>query len=240
MKNHNSFTPIPQSAAAASRYQAVQFFNSVNDFTQLPPDIGSEVAFAGRSNAGKSSALNVLTNQRQLARVSKTPGRTQLINFFEVEPERRLVDLPGYGYAKVPNSIRQHWQKLLEQYLRERAALRGLMTLMDIRHPLTPLDQQLLGWCAVRGLAVHILLTKADKLSRGAAMTMRQQVEKTLRTDYPQTSAQLFSALTRLGVTEAHQRLDEWLGFAVKSCAPMANRPPLAAGEPTAAPARPD
>ena len=240
MKNHNSFAPISRSAAAASRYQAVRFFNSVNDFTQLPPDIGSEVAFAGRSNAGKSSALNVLTHQRQLARVSKTPGRTQLINFFEVEPERRLVDLPGYGYAKVPDSIRQHWQKLLEQYLRERVALRGLMMLMDIRHPLTPLDQQLLGWCAARGLAVHILLTKADKLSRGAAMTMRQQVEKTLRTDYPQTSAQLFSALTRLGVTEAHQRLDEWLGFAVKSCAPMANRPPLAAGEPTAAPARPD
>lgn len=240
MKNHNGFAPISQSAAAASRYQAVRFFNSVNDFTQLPPDIGGEVAFAGRSNAGKSSALNVLTNQRQLARVSKTPGRTQLINFFEVEPERHLVDLPGYGYAKVPDSIRQHWQKLLEQYLRKRAALRGLMMLMDIRHPLTPLDQQLLGWCAARGLAVHILLTKADKLSRGAAMTVRQQVDKTLRIDYPQTSAQLFSALTRLGVAEAHQQLDEWLGFVVKSCVPMASHPPLAAGEPTAAPARPD
>ena len=221
-------------------FNKVRFVTSAPDIRHLPDDSGVEVAFAGRSNAGKSSALNALTNQKNLARTSKTPGRTQLINLFELEPGKRLVDLPGYGYAQVPEEMKRKWQESLSEYLQKRESLKGLVLLMDIRHPLTPLDQQLLGWCAIRGLAVHILLTKADKLSRGAAMTVRQQVEKTLRTDYPQTSAQLFSALTRLGVAEAHQRLDEWLGFAVKSCAPMANPPPLAADEPTAAPARPD
>ena len=216
MRNPDHSVLILQTTAAARRYQAVHFLNSINEFDQLPPDTGNEVAFAGRSNAGKSSALNTLTGQRQLARVSKTPGRTQLINFFEVEPERCLVDLPGYGYAQVPETVRRHWQKLLEQYLRERVALRGLMLLMDIRHPLTPLDRQLLDWRAARGLPVHILLTKADKLSRGAGLAVRQQVEKTLRADYPQTSIQLFSALTRLGMEEAWARLDRWLGFAVE------------------------
>lgn len=133
----------------------------------MPPDIGSEVAFAGPFQRRQVQRPECPDQPAATGASQQDPGRTQLINFFEVEPERRLVDLPGYGYAKVPNSIRQHWQKLLEQYLRERAALRGLMMLMDIRHPLTPLDQQLLDWCAVRGLAVHILLTKADKLSRG-------------------------------------------------------------------------
>ena len=215
MKNPNSLEPIPRITAAARRYQTVRFLSSVNEFARLPPDVGAEVAFAGRSNAGKSSALNVLTGRRQLARVSKTPGRTQLINFFAVEPDRCLVDLPGYGYAQVPEAILRHWQHLLAQYLRERAALRGLMLLMDIRHPLMPLDRQLLDGCAVRGLPVQILLTKADKLSRGAALTVLQQVEKTLRTDFSQTSALLFSAVTRLGVAEVHNRLDEWLGFTI-------------------------
>ncbi len=240
MKNPNSLEPIAQTTAAARRYQTVRFLSSVNAFAQLPPDVGNEVAFAGRSNAGKSSALNVLTGQRQLARVSKTPGRTQLINFFAVEPDRYLVDLPGYGYAQVPEAIRRHWQRLLEQYLRERAALRGLMLLMDIRHPLTPLDRQLLDWCAVRGLPVQILLTKADKLSRGAALTTLRQVEKTLRTDFPQTSARLFSAVTRLGVAEAHHRLDEWLGFTVKGCVPMADRGLPEVGDSTTGLAAPD
>ena len=204
---------MPAVAPAAIRYRAAHFLNSVNSLAQLPPDTGREVAFAGRSNAGKSSALNVLTGQRQLARVSKTPGRTQLLNFFQVEPERYLVDLPGYGYAQVPDAIRRHWRLLLERYLRERLALRGLMLLMDIRHPLTPLDRQLLDGCAHRQLPAHILLTKADKLGRGAARTALQQVQKTLQTDYPRTSAQLFSAPTALGVDEAHARLDEWLGY---------------------------
>lgn len=205
--------PISETIAAASRYRSVHFLNSVNAFSQLPPDAGREVAFAGRSNAGKSSALNVLTGQRQLARVSKTPGRTQLLNFFTVEPERYLVDLPGYGYARVPDAIRRHWQALLERYLRERTALRGLLLLMDIRHPLTVMDRQLLETCAYRHLPVHILLTKADKLSRGAAQTALRPVQVTLGTDYPQASAQLFSALNGQGVAEVHARLDEWLGY---------------------------
>ncbi|MFZ1831091.1 MAG: ribosome biogenesis GTP-binding protein YihA/YsxC [Candidatus Competibacteraceae bacterium] len=198
-----------------NRYRTVQFFNSVNAFEQLPPDIGQEVAFAGRSNAGKSSALNLLTGQRQLARVSKTPGRTQMINFFQVVAERYLVDLPGYGYAQVPEAIRRHWRALLERYLRERIALRGLLLMMDIRHPLTELDQRMLDCCAARVLPVHILLTKADKLSRGAAKTVLQQVQKTLQNEYPPATAtaQLFSAQAGQGVDEAHQRLDEWLDF---------------------------
>jgi GTP-binding protein len=214
MKNPSKFTSIPATCTAATRYQAVKFLISVNELIQIPPDSGREVAVAGRSNAGKSSALNALTGQRQLARVSKTPGRTQLINFFLVAPERYLVDLPGYGYAQVPDAVRRHWQSLLEQYLQTRAALGGLLLLMDIRHPLTALDRQMLDGCAYRQLPAHILLTKADKLSRSAALTALQQVRQTLKTDYSQASAQLFSATTRLGVDEAHARLDQWLGFA--------------------------
>jgi len=213
MKNPNKLTPIPAVRTAAIRYRNACFLNSINSLEQLPPDTGREVAFAGRSNAGKSSALNVLTGQRQLARVSKTPGRTQLLNFFQVEPERYLVDLPGYGYAQVPDAIRRHWRLLLERYLRERLALRGLMLLMDIRHPLTPLDRQLLDGCAHRRLPVHVLLTKADKFSRGAAQTALQQVQRMLKTDYPGASVQLFSAPTGLGIDEAQARLDEWLGY---------------------------
>ena len=212
MKNPNEFIPMP-SATTAVRYRATRFLISVNSLTQLPPDSGWEIAFAGRSNAGKSSALNVLTGQRQLARISKTPGRTQLLNFFAVEPERYLVDLPGYGYARVPDAIRRHWRVLLEHYLRERRALRGLLLLMDIRHPLTDLDRRMLDGCAHRQLPAHVLLTKADKLSHGPARAALQQVRRQLQADYPQTSAQLFSAATRLGVEEAHARMDEWLGY---------------------------
>jgi GTP-binding protein len=213
MKNPDKPVPFTPATEAASHYRAVRFLNSVNEFEQLLPDVGREAAFAGRSNAGKSSALNLLTDQRQLARVSKTPGRTQMINFFEVEPDRYLVDLPGYGYARVPEKIRRHWGALLERYLRERQALRGLLLLMDIRHPLTELDQRMLECCVARMLPAHILLTKADKLSRGAAQSALQQVRKALRTDYPQATIQLFSATTRQGVEEAHARLDEWLGY---------------------------
>ena len=224
MKNPNNFTSIPAVSTAALRYRAARFLNSVNSLAQLPPDTGREVAFAGRSNAGKSSALNILTGQRQLARVSKTPGRTQLLNFFQVEPERYLVDLPGYGYAQVPDAIRRHWRLLLEHYLRERLALRGLMLLMDIRHPLTTLDRQLLDSCTHRQLPAQILLTKADKLSRGAAQTTLQQVQKILKTDYPCTSAQLFSALTGLGIDAAHAQLDEWLGYSFTPHAPRVDQ----------------
>jgi GTP-binding protein len=213
MKNPNKLTSIPPVSAAAIRYRAVGFLISVNALSKLPDDTGREVAFAGRSNSGKSSALNLLTGQRQLARVSKTPGRTQLLNFFQVEPERYLVDLPGYGYAQVPDAIRRHWRALLEGYLSERAALRGLMLLMDIRHPLTVLDRQMLDGCAYRQLPAHVLLTKADKLGRGAARTALQQLQRTLKSDYPQTSVQLFSGPTGLGMDEAHAQMDEWLGY---------------------------
>lgn len=213
MKNPNKPVISPTVSEAAARYRAVRFFDSVNDLARLPPDDGQEIAFAGRSNAGKSSAINVLTGQRQLARVSKTPGRTQLLNFFEVTPARYLVDLPGYGYAEVPDAIRQHWQKLLERYLRERAALRGLVLLMDIRHPLTGLDQQMLAWCGARQLPVHVLLTKADKLSRGTALTTLQQLRRALQPHHPNVSAQLFSALTGQGKDDVCAQLDLWLGY---------------------------
>ncbi|MEZ5582084.1 MAG: ribosome biogenesis GTP-binding protein YihA/YsxC [Candidatus Competibacteraceae bacterium] len=196
-----------------ARYRKARFLISANDFKQLPPGQGLEVAFAGRSNAGKSSALNVLTGQKALARISKTPGRTQLINYFEIEPERYLVDLPGYGYAKVPESMRRHWRTVLARYLNERSALQGLFLLMDIRHPLTDLDRQMLLWCAQRPLPIHVLLTKSDKLKQGAALTALRQVRQSLESDYPHASIQLFSALKRLGVPEAHAQLDRWLGY---------------------------
>ncbi|MEE4378410.1 MAG: ribosome biogenesis GTP-binding protein YihA/YsxC [Candidatus Competibacteraceae bacterium] len=197
----------------SARYRQARFLISAYDFKQLPAESGLEVAFAGRSNAGKSSALNVLTGQKALARISKTPGRTQLINYFEVEPERFLVDLPGYGYAKVPEPMRRHWRKVLAQYLNERSALQGLFLLMDIRHPLTELDRQMLLWCAHRPLPIHVLLTKSDKLKHGAALNALRQVRLSLERDYPHASVQLFSALKRVGVSEAHEQLDRWLGY---------------------------
>ncbi len=213
MRNPSDTTSfISTGAAPTARWRGVRFLYSVNALAQLPPDTGREVAFAGRSNAGKSSAINLLTGQQRLARVSKTPGRTQLLNFFLVEPDRYLVDLPGYGYARVPDPVRRHWGELLGRYLRGRAALRGLLLLMDIRHPLTEMDRQLLDGCAFRELPAHILLTKADKLSRGAALAALAQLKRGLAADYPGASAQLFSALTGQGINEAHARLDSWLG----------------------------
>lgn len=214
MKNSKQSSVLSTVSAAERRYRATQFFDSVNALEQLPLDSQCEVAFAGRSNAGKSSALNLLTGQRQLARVSKTPGRTQMINFFHVETGRYLVDLPGYGYAQAPEAVRRHWSMLLERYMREREALVGLLLLMDMRHPLTALDQQMLDYCAARGLAVHILLTKADKLSRGAAANAVQKTRSFLSAHYPYASIQAFSASTGQGLAEVQQCLDAWLGFA--------------------------
>lgn len=192
-------------------YRATRFLMSAPAPEQLPPDEGAEVAFAGRSNAGKSSALNALTGQRQLARISKTPGRTQQINVFPVTERQRLVDLPGYGYAKAPAALRAHWQSALPRYLETRRTLRGLMLIMDLRHPLTDSDRQMLAWCAAAGLPVHILLSKADKLRRGPAGNALQQVRATLAREFPGTRAQLFSATAPLGLDEARARLDEWL-----------------------------
>jgi GTP-binding protein len=178
-----------------------------------PDDTGAEVAFAGRSNAGKSSAINALTQQNALARTSRTPGRTQLINFFTVmnDESRRLVDLPGYGYAKVPEAVKIEWQKHLSDYLRGRFSLRGLVLLMDVRHPLTEFDQMMLDYADQRGIPVHILLTKADKLKRGPASAALQKVRSRLKEWEDLVSVQLFSSLKRDGVDILSQKLDQWL-----------------------------
>ena len=194
---------------------------------QLPPDGGFEVAFAGRSNAGKSSALNALCQQNALARVSKTPGRTQQLVFFDVPPHdnRYLVDLPGYGYAKVPIPLKQHWQKHLEAYLGSRESLCGLILLMDIRHPLTEFDCMMLDWSKASGMPLHILLTKADKLGRGQQMQTLQKVKKELASRFGDTvSVQTFSSQSRQGVDEARQIIGGWLGLGA----------PAAPAEPTA------
>lgn len=192
-------------------YRAAQFLTSAHRANQAPPDEGAEVAFAGRSNSGKSSAINAITGQSRLARTSKQPGRTQLLNFFALDEERRLVDLPGYGYAKVPLAIKQHWQKSMEEYLRHRRSLRGVILIMDVRHPLTDFDWQMLEWSAHRDLPMHVLLTKADKLKRGAAQNTLLAVRRELES--PAISVQLFSSLRNIGIDEAHAQLDAWLGF---------------------------
>lgn len=209
-------------------YRRATFTQGAPTVDHLPPDSGYEVAFAGRSNAGKSSAINSITGQKALARVSKTPGRTQHINFFELNPAldpilnpgRRLVDLPGYGYAKVAHNVKEQWQATLEEYLNTRQSLQGLMIVMDIRHPLTPFDQKMLDTCQHARLPTHILLTKADKLSKGAAGATVQQVRRALTARY-QTgdvplsphlpTVQLFSALRSIGIEDVHQKLDGWL-----------------------------
>lgn len=195
-------------------FNTVKFLISAQTLQQCPVDSGCEVAFAGRSNAGKSSAINTLTRNKGLARTSKTPGRTQLINHFEIESDKRLVDLPGYGYAKVPKALKAKWDRNLAEYLQNRKSLSGLILLMDIRHPLQDYDQQMLNWAAQAGLPVHILLTKADKLKRGPAMNSLLGVEKLLRDMDPGftlLSAQIFSSLKKTGLTELEQKLISWL-----------------------------
>ncbi|MCS5587513.1 MAG: ribosome biogenesis GTP-binding protein YihA/YsxC [Porticoccaceae bacterium] len=195
-------------------FQSVTFLISAPTLQQCPDDIGCEVAFAGRSNAGKSSAINSLTRNRGLARTSKTPGRTQLINHFEIEPGKRLVDLPGYGYAKVPKAIKAKWDRHLAEYLQMRRSLAGLVLLMDIRHPLQDYDQQMLNWAAQAGLPVHILLTKADKLKRGPAKNALLGVDKVLRDmdpGYTLLTVQIFSSLKKIGLEELENQLSTWL-----------------------------
>ncbi len=192
-------------------YRQAEYWLSAHKISQLPEDKGFEVAFAGRSNAGKSSAINVITGQRALARTSKTPGRTQQIIFFKLDDSHCLVDLPGYGFAKVPMAVKLHWQKTLEVYLQTRRSLRGLILMMDVRHPLTPFDEQMLNWCSLSNMPVHILLTKADKLSRGKASASLQQVRQHLKNISGEMSVQLFSSLKRIGIEEATMRLNSWL-----------------------------
>ncbi len=191
-------------------YRGARFLTSAPTLRECPPDHGAEVAFAGRSNAGKSSAINTLTGNGKLARTSKTPGRTQLLNFFELSEEQRLVDLPGYGFAKVPVAMKLQWQKHLEHYLQARNSLQGLVLLMDIRHPLQEFDQQLLQWANKSSMPVHILLTKSDKLTYGAAKTVLLGVRKSLE-GKGNISIQLFSATTQVGLEELQLQLNHWL-----------------------------
>lgn len=192
-------------------FQNASFYISAHNLRDLPPPAGIEVAFAGRSNAGKSSALNTLANHNRLAYVSKQPGRTQLINFFALGDERFLVDLPGYGYAKVPQAMREHWQLTLSSYLSYRSSLYGLVLVMDCRHPLTPLDRKMLDWFCPSGKPVHVLLTKSDKLSRNAANQTLQAVKKELVETWGNCTVQLFSSLKKQGVEEAEKIIGQWL-----------------------------
>ena len=191
------------------------FTQSAPSIRECPPEEGVEVAFAGRSNAGKSSAINTLTNNGKLARTSKTPGRTQLINFFDLSTSQRLVDLPGYGYAKVSRDMKEQWQRYLSEYLHSRKCLAGLVLLMDIRHPLQEFDTTMLNWAAEVEMPVHILLTKADKLSRGNAGSVLLDVKKEMKAAglSDLVSAQTFSALKNTGVDTLKIKLQEWLSL---------------------------
>ena len=195
-----------------STYSHVRFLTSAAEANQLAPDIGREIAFAGRSNSGKSTAINAITHRTGLARVSRTPGRTQLINFFEFAPERRLVDLPGYGFAKVPERVRMHWLELMEHYFNVRDSLVGLVLIVDSRRGLGAQDAAMLEWVLARDRSAHVLLTKADKLNRSES----QRVLKETAAACADTSvtAQLFSAHTKLGFDEARRILDSWMNAA--------------------------
>jgi GTP-binding protein len=197
-------------ASAASQGLALaraKFAISVHDPRQLPAPTGPEIAFVGRSNAGKSSAINALAGRRRLAFVSKTPGRTQLINFFSLDGDAFLVDLPGYGYAGVPGEVRAHWDYMVGTYVRERPTLAGVVVVMDVRHPLTPLDRRLLDWLREANRTAHILLTKSDKLSKQAAQRTLAQVRRDLALACPGATVQLFSSLKREGIDQAAEVL---------------------------------
>jgi len=192
----------------------IEFSSGAPSLSALPTDEGREIAFAGRSNSGKSSAINTITARKGMARTSGTPGRTQHINFFDLPVEgepRRLVDLPGYGYAKVAKSVRLQWEQTLHRYLENRQSLQGLILLMDCRHPLTSGDQQMLGWCLAANMPVHVLLTKIDKLKRGQAAAALTNVETALRGQWPTATVQRFSATKRIGIEDAHAQIAHWL-----------------------------
>ena len=196
-----------------SLFRGAAFYITAHKLNELPPPVGPEIAFAGRSNAGKSSAINTLAGHNRLAFVSKTPGRTQQINFFSLPGGAFLVDLPGYGYAKVQRDLRAHWQQLLSAYLQTRGSLFGMVLIMDARHPLTPLDRQMLSWFAASRKPVHVLLTKSDKLTRQEAQNTLRRVKAQLREFADNYSAQLFSSLKKQGVEEAESVIAAWLGL---------------------------
>ena len=197
-----------------SHYRQAAFLRAVARLDQVSEDTGREVAFAGRSNAGKSSAINTICDQRHLARTSKTPGRTQQIVFFETGEGRRLVDLPGYGYARVSEAIKLQWQDLMADYLRHRQSLIGLVVVMDIRHPLTDFDLRMLDWSRETHLSLLLLLTKSDKLKRGAAMAQADLVRRAVAKEGDRIRVERFSSFDRQGVEPVHEVLDQWLGVA--------------------------
>lgn len=194
-------------------YQQAHYLKSAPNLNHCPVDEGIEVAFAGRSNAGKSSALNVITSQKSLAKTSKTPGRTQLINFFECDDQRKLVDLPGYGYAKVNIETKRNWEQSLSEYIEKREALKGLMMMVDCRMPPTEIDLNLLDWTLSLELPVHVLLTKSDKLKKGPAQNSLLKFRQLLTEQYPHATSQLFSSLKRQGLEEVWVKLDEWMDY---------------------------
>jgi GTP-binding protein len=210
-------------------YPNVRFLTSANEVKQLPPDVGVEVAVAGRSNAGKSSAINAITHRKGLARTSKTPGATRLINFFELEPDRRLVDLPGYGFAAVSGTMRQHWGTLIEGYFRKRNSLRGVIVVMDIRHPLKDQDWDMLRLAQSRSVPVHLLLTKADKLGRGARAASCAAVR---REAGQEVTVQAFSALSGEGLSEARGALERMLRRNPEKETPVGPADPTGEGKP--------
>ncbi|MDX1799316.1 MAG: ribosome biogenesis GTP-binding protein YihA/YsxC [Marinobacter sp.] len=203
-------------------FNSARFLVSASRLEECPPDTGSEVAFAGRSNAGKSSAINCITTNGKLARTSKTPGRTRLINFFSLNREhRRLVDLPGYGYAKVSRDMKDDWQQHLDHYLSQRASLRGLVLVMDIRHPLTDFDQMMVQWCEHNHLPLMILATKADKLKYGQAKTALMGIAGKLKGFECVRHLMMFSATSKLGLDDARQALLDWLEPAADEPEPL-------------------
>lgn len=194
-------------------FRIARYVLSAHELKQLPKDRGIEVAIAGRSNAGKSSAINAFTDQKSLARTSKTPGRTQQIVIFELDENRRIADLPGYGYAKVPVKLKEHWRRVMERYFQTRECLRGVVLVMDIRHPMREFDQQMLAWCDSANIPCHILLTKADKLKRGPAQSTLLKV----RRDLPAiASIQVFSSSKKTGLDELVDKLADWYEYGDK------------------------
>jgi GTP-binding protein len=198
---------------SVSHYSQVKFSISAPDITHLGADEGIEIAFAGRSNAGKSSALNKLTRQKGLARTSKTPGRTQLINVFELDEGRRLVDLPGYGFAQVPIAVKKKWQKSLGEYLQKRESIKGLVVLMDIRHPFKDLDQELIHWAVAADLPVLALLTKADKLKSGKRKAQVLMAREAAMAFCGDVAVEAFSSSNGIGLEHLQQKLDFWFGI---------------------------
>jgi len=204
--------PTPPKNVDNRFYRQAQFLISAGNAKQFP-QTGMEIAFAGRSNAGKSSAINVLCDNKGLARTSKTPGRTRLVNFFELDEQRRLVDLPGYGFAKVPVAMKNEWEKLMTQYLSEQQPLNGLVVIMDIRHPMNDYDWQMLEWCHHFQLPAHVLLTKADKIKRGAQQNSLLKTQKQLKDADIGATVQVFSALKKTGLDVLVAKLNGWLAL---------------------------